>query len=141
MTRADHMFAPHNDVNAFEAAIRTWRAGGGKGRVWIAFETLYSMEGDMAPIADFAKLAEAEDAWLLMDEAHATGVHGPQGRGLTAALEGQDNAISLHTCGKGLGVEGALVCCPDVIKRYLVNRRSEEPTSELQSLMRSSYAA
>ncbi|HEY9580591.1 MAG TPA: 8-amino-7-oxononanoate synthase [Rhizorhapis sp.] len=122
MTRADHMFAPHNDVNAFEAAIRTWRAGGGKGRVWIAFETLYSMEGDMAPIADFAKLAEAEDAWLLMDEAHATGVHGPQGRGLTAALEGQDNAISLHTCGKGLGVEGALVCCPDVIKRYLVNR-------------------
>lgn len=122
MTRAEHMFAPHNDVNAFEAAIRTWRAGGGKGRVWIAFETLYSMEGDMAPIADFAKLAEAEDAWLLMDEAHATGVHGPQGRGLTAALEGQDNAISLHTCGKGLGVEGALVCCPEVIKRYLVNR-------------------
>src|SRR3546814_12867560 len=76
MTRADHMFAPHNDVNAFEAAIRTWRAGGGKGRVWIAFETLYSMEGDMAPIADFAKLAEAEDAWLLMDEAHATGESG-----------------------------------------------------------------
>src|SRR3546814_4618185 len=35
MRRADHMFAPHNDVNAFEAAIRTWRAGGGKGRVWI----------------------------------------------------------------------------------------------------------
>src|SRR3546814_1078956 len=96
------------------------------------------MEGDMAPIADFAKLAEAEDAWLLMDEAHATGVHGPQGRGLTAALEGQDNAISLHTCGKGLGVEGALVCCPDVIKRYLV--RSEEHTSELQSLMRISSA-
>src|SRR3546814_14917238 len=76
MTRADHMFAPHNDGNAFEAAIRTWRAGGGKGRVWIAFETLYSMEGDMAPIADFAKLAEAEDAWLLMDEEHATCVQG-----------------------------------------------------------------
>src|SRR3546814_5572503 len=93
MTRAEHMFAPHNDVNAFEAASRTWRAGGGKGRVWIAFETLYSMEGDMAPIADFAKLAEAEDAWLLMDEAHATGVHGPQGRGLTADLRSEERRV------------------------------------------------
>src|SRR3546814_5372622 len=94
MTRADHMFAPHNDVNAFEAAIRTWRACGGKGRVWSAFETLYSMEGDMAPIADFAKLAEAEDGWLLMAEGHATGGHWPQGRGATAALEGQEQSIS-----------------------------------------------
>src|SRR3546814_9629747 len=94
-----------NDVNAFEAAIRTWRAGGGKGRVWIAFETLYSMEGDMAPIADFAKLAEAEDAWPLMDEAHATGVHGPQGRGLTAAnrksvVEGKSVSVSVGFGGR-----------------------------------------
>src|SRR3546814_18014060 len=96
MTRADHMFAPHNDVNAFEAAIRTWRAGGGKGRVWIAFETLYSMEGDQAPIADFAKLAEAEDACLLLDARHATGDHGPQGRGLTADLGGPEKTINRH---------------------------------------------
>jgi 8-amino-7-oxononanoate synthase len=121
-TKADHAFARHNDVNAFEASIRNWRANGGKGRVWIAFETLYSMDGDIAPIADFAALARAEDAWLLLDEAHATGIYGPEGKGLGAALEGQDNVVSLHTCGKALGVEGALVCAPAVIKDYLINR-------------------
>ncbi|MCF8709786.1 8-amino-7-oxononanoate synthase [Rhizorhapis sp. SPR117] len=122
MSRAEHMLVRHNDVGAFEAAIRTWRGSGGKGRAWIAFEALYSMDGDMAPVADFTKLAEAEDVWLVIDEAHATGVYGPQGKGLATALEGQDNVISLHTCGKGLGVEGALICCPSVIKEYLINR-------------------
>ena len=120
--RADHLFVRHNDVDAFRAAIRDWRGGGGKGRVWIAFETLYSMDGDIAPVADLAELARAEDAWLLLDEAHATGVYGPQGKGLGAALEGQDNVVSLHTCGKALGVEGALVCAAAVIKDYLINR-------------------
>jgi 8-amino-7-oxononanoate synthase len=120
--RAEHRFVRHNDVAAFAAAIRDWRARGGKGRVWIAFETLYSMDGDMAPVADLAKLADAEDAWLLLDEAHATGVHGPQGRGLGAALEGRENVVSLHTCGKALGVEGALLCAPSVIRDFLVNK-------------------
>lgn len=122
MARAEHMFARHNDVEAYGMAIRNWRSGGGKGRVWIAFETLYSMDGDKAPIAEFAELAKSEDAWLVLDEAHATGVYGPQGKGLGAALEGQDNVVSLHTCGKALGVEGALVCAPAVIKDYLINR-------------------
>lgn len=122
MARADHRFARHNDVDAFRAAIRSWRAQGGTGRVWIAIETLYSMDGDLAPVADLADLAEAEEAWLLIDEAHATGACGPQGKGLAAALEGRENVISLHTCGKGLGVEGALVCGSKVIVDYLVNR-------------------
>lgn len=122
MARAEHVLAPHNDVDAYADAIRHWRGRGGTGRVWIAFETLYSMDGDTAPIADLARLAEAQDAWLLPDEAHATGVYGPQGKGLAATLEGQDNVISLHTCGKGLGVEGALVCAPGTIADYLINR-------------------
>src|SRR3546814_11267092 len=45
-------------------------------------ETLYSMDGDIAPVDDLAALARTEDAWLLIDEAHATGVFGPRGRGL-----------------------------------------------------------
>lgn len=122
IARAEHVFAHHNDADAYADAIRAWRARGGIGRVWIAFETLYSMDGDTAPIADLARLAEAEDAWLLPDEAHATGVYGPAGRGLAAMLEGRDNVVSLHTCGKGLGVEGALVCAPKVITDFLVNR-------------------
>jgi 8-amino-7-oxononanoate synthase len=61
-------------------------------------------------------------AALLIDEAHATGVFGPDGRGLAAHLDGQDNVIVLRTCGKALGCEGALVCAPAVITDFLVNR-------------------
>ena len=120
--RAEHRLAAHNDIGAFAEHLRQWRAGGGRGRVWIAFETLYSMDGDLAPVEELAALARAEEAWLLIDEAHATGVFGPQGRGLAAALEGAENVVSLHTCGKALGVEGALVCAPRVIVDFLINR-------------------
>lgn len=120
--RAEHRFAAHNDANAFADTIAKWRATGGRGRVWIAFETVYSMEGDVASIDDLAALARAEDGWLLIDEAHATGVYGSGGRGLAAHLDGADNVVSLHTCGKGLGVEGALVCAPRLITDFLVNR-------------------
>ena len=77
---------PHNDVGAMEDAITQWRAQGGRGRVWIAVETLYSMDGDRARLADLAMLAQRHDAMLILDEAHATGVYGPNGRGLGAAL-------------------------------------------------------
>jgi 8-amino-7-oxononanoate synthase len=113
---------PHNDVTAMEDAIRRWRAQGGTGQAWIAVETLYSMDGDRAPLADLAALADATGAMLLLDEAHATGVHGPQGRGLGAAHEGRANVIALHTCGKALGAAGGLVTLPRVYKEFLVNR-------------------
>jgi len=119
--------APHNDANAMDTIIKGWRAGGGKGRVWIAVETLYSMDGDRAPLADLVALASRHDAMLILDEAHATGVHGDQGRGLLnetmgAAYEGAPNIISLHTCGKGLGAAGALVCLPKLYRDFMVNR-------------------
>ena len=120
--RADRAAAAHNDVGAFADAIAKWRARGGTGRVWIAIESLYSMDGDIAPIAELAALAEREDAFLLIDEAHATGVFGPDGRGLAAGLEGRDYVLTLRTCGKALGCEGALVCGPQVMIDYLVNR-------------------
>ena len=132
---------PHNDVTAIEDAIRRWRAGGGKGRAWIAAETLYSMDGDRAPLDDLAALAEREDAMLLLDEAHATGVYGEQGRGLAAALEGRANVILLHTCGKALGAAGALVCLPALYRDFLVNRAagfiySTAPSPLMAAVMR-----
>jgi len=114
--------APHNDVGAMDAIITGRRAGGGKGRVWIAVETLYSMDGDRAPLAELVALAHRHDAMLVLDEAHATGVHGDQGRGLGAHYEGAPNIISLHTCGKGLGAAGALVCLPRLYRDFMVNR-------------------
>ena len=120
--RIQALEAPHNDVDAIEAIVKGWRAGGGKGRVWIAAETLYSMDGDRAPLAELVALAARHDAMLILDEAHATGVHGDQGRGLSADYEGAPNIISLHTCGKGLGAAGALVCLPRLYRDSMVNR-------------------
>jgi 8-amino-7-oxononanoate synthase len=120
--RADRVAATHNDAQAFDDAIAEWRASGGRGRPWIAVETLYSMDGDRAPLADLACIARRHDGMLLIDEAHATGVLGPCGRGLGATFEGADNVISLHTCGKALGVVGALVCGPREIRDFIVNR-------------------
>jgi 8-amino-7-oxononanoate synthase len=120
--RADHVAAVHNDVDAFEDAIRRWRAGGGVGRPWIAVESLYSMDGDRAPLAGLAAIADLHDGMLVIDEAHATGVFGPDGRGLGAELEGQPNVVSLHTCGKALGSMGGLVCASRTMRDFLVNR-------------------
>lgn len=120
--RAGVRSARHNDPQAFDDAIRSWRASGGKGTPWLAVESLYSMDGDRAPIADLVTVAGRHDAMLVIDEAHATGVLGPSGRGLAADLEGRANVVTLHTCGKALGVMGALVLAPAVLIDYLVNR-------------------
>ena len=121
LARAGHCAFAHNDAQAADDAIATWRAGGGTGTPWIAAESLYSMDGDRAPLADLAAVAARHDAMLIIDEAHATGVFGRDGRGLAADLP-SDNRITLHTCGKALGCEGALLACPTVVKDFLVNR-------------------
>ncbi|MDL2401653.1 8-amino-7-oxononanoate synthase [Rhizobium mayense] len=112
----------HNDANAFDEAIRSWRRNGGRGRPWIAVESLYSMDGDKAPLAQLAEIANGHEGFLVIDEAHATGVFGTGGRGLAAGLEGRENVLALHTCGKALGVSGALLAVPGVLADYLVNR-------------------
>ncbi|MER9776822.1 8-amino-7-oxononanoate synthase [Mesorhizobium sp. M0220] len=120
--RAEARLAGHNDVDAVEDVITRWRAEGGMGRVWIAVESLYSMDGDRAPMESLVALADRHETFLVVDEAHATGVWGPDGRGLAAAFEGRDNIIALHTCGKALGASGALVTAPRTLCDYLVNR-------------------
>lgn len=120
--RADFVSARHNDPDAFEDSIRAWRKGGGVGRVWIAVESLYSMDGDRAPLAELVDLAASHDAFLLIDEAHATGVFGPSGRGLADGLDGVENVVTLRTCGKALGCEGALLCGSRTFRDFLVNR-------------------
>ena len=120
--RAETLPFAHNDATDAQAHITTWRAKGGKGRVWLAIESLYSMGGDFAPLADFAKLAAAQDAVLVVDEAHATGLYGPTGRGLTEGLARDANLLTLHTCGKALGVSGALICGAADLTQTLINK-------------------
>ncbi|MCI1000653.1 8-amino-7-oxononanoate synthase [Ochrobactrum soli] len=121
-SKADAVFVQHNDVDAFDTAINGWRRKGGKGHPWIAVESLYSMDGDLGPIAELAALSTRHDGFLVIDEAHATGIYGSQGRGLAADLENRDNVLVLHTCGKALGLSGALLQLPAILGDYLVNR-------------------
>ena len=120
--RGDCVAAAHNDVTAFEDAILAWRRGGGRGRAWIAVESLYSMDGDRAPLDELLAVAQRHDGVLLIDEAHATGVFGDDGRGLAGAFEGRPDVVTLRTCGKAMGCEGALVCGPAVVRDFLINR-------------------
>lgn len=121
-SRAETLGTKHNDAQAVEDAIRSWRAKGGKGRPWIAVESIYSMDGDAAPLADLLAIADRHDGFLFVDEAHATGVFGPQGRGLSASFEGHTNIVVVHTCGKALGTAGALVTTTKTIRDFLINR-------------------
>ncbi len=109
---------PHNDLNAFEYALKKPRAA--DAHLWILVESIYSMDGDIAPVRALLDLAEKYDAMLVVDEAHGTGVSGPTGRGETEGLP-HDRLITLHTCGKALGVAGALVCASDDVIDYLIN--------------------
>ncbi|MCF8496108.1 MAG: 8-amino-7-oxononanoate synthase [Alphaproteobacteria bacterium] len=116
--KAAHVRIPHNDLHAYAAALE--KARGKADMVWIAVESVYSMDGDRAPLGELAVLAAVHGAVLVVDEAHATGVFGPDGRGLCAALP-RENLIVLHACGKGLGVAGGLLCAPAQIISYMIN--------------------
>ncbi len=118
--RADQRSFRHNDVGDACEKAQLWRAEGGAGQIWIAVESVYSMEGDLAPLSDLAGFAREQDAVLVVDEAHATGVFGPRGRGLAHDLGCP--LLTLHTCGKGLGVAGGLICGPKVMIDTLINR-------------------
>ena len=120
--RADRVSARNNDVQAFADRIAAYRSAGKKGTVWIAVESLYSMDGDRAPLDDLMQLADSAGGVLVVDEAHATGVFGCGGRGLAHHLDGRANVVTLRTFGKALGCEGAIICGPQIVKEALVNR-------------------
>jgi 8-amino-7-oxononanoate synthase len=108
----------HNDLEDCEAALKRARADADV--LWLAVESVYSMDGDIAPLAQMHELCSRYGAWLVVDEAHATGVFGPRGRGLCDTLP-KDRLVTLHTGGKALGVAGGIVCGPVEIIGMLVN--------------------
>jgi 8-amino-7-oxononanoate synthase len=109
----------HNDLDECEAALR--RAREKAEHIWLAVESVYSMDGDMARLRELHGLCQRYDAFLIVDEAHATGIFGATGRGLTEGFP-QERLITLHTGGKALGVAGGLVCGSADIIDYLVNK-------------------
>jgi 8-amino-7-oxononanoate synthase len=120
LSRARKVIFPHLDLVFLEDALRRAEPAG---RKFIVVESVFSMEGDRAPISELLSLAGRFGAELIVDEAHATGVYGPRGRGLVAAASGNAKVFAtVHPCGKALASVGAFVCGSETLKQFLVNR-------------------
>lgn len=122
-SHAQQIRIPHNDLDAFEAALK--KHSQTAQHVWVAVESIYSMDGDITPIERLYVLAQRYGATVIVDEAHSTGIMGMDGRGLSHHMiekYGHQNLITLHTCGKALGVSGGLICAEASIIEYMINR-------------------
>ena len=109
----------HNDPNDLE---RRLKAVDGSGSIFVVTESLFSMDGDLAPLGEMAALCERYGANLIVDEAHATGVIGAQGEGLVQQLGLQHRCFArMHTFGKALGCHGAVILGSERLREYLVN--------------------
>src|SRR6266404_1635761 len=111
---------PHKNLAKLEAILQQGEAFR---RKLIVTETVFSMDGDLAPLAEIVALKEEYGAWLMIDEAHATGIFGPHRRGLADELSVSDQIeIQMGTLGKALGSSGGYICGPRVLIDYLINR-------------------
>jgi 8-amino-7-oxononanoate synthase len=123
LSRAEVVVYRHADVEHLLWSMRR-HSGRGKthgGRL-IVTDSVFSMDGDVAPLAEIVELAHSSGARVAVDEAHAIGTYGPGGRGVLAqeGLEGEVDAI-VGTLGKALGSYGAYVCADEEMVRYLIN--------------------
>ena len=111
----------HNDLENLEKLLQ-WAADQG-GRVLVASESVFSMDGDHAPLAGIVELKERYGAWLMLDEAHAVGLYGPLGQGLAAAGGlGERIEIRMGTLGKAVGAAGGFICGSRQLFDLLVNK-------------------
>jgi 8-amino-7-oxononanoate synthase len=120
----------HNDVEEVALALREWfgsphdsPATRGNKRALVLVESVYSVDGDAAPLADLAAVVAGYDALLVVDEAHALGVSGPGGRGLVqeAGLAERTDIVVTATLSKALGSQGGVVLAAPAVIEHLVN--------------------
>jgi 8-amino-7-oxononanoate synthase len=114
LSRARRVIFPHNDSAAL---ARLMNEETGEGQKFIVTESLFSVDGDFAPLEEYAALCREKGAMLIVDEAHAVGIYGARGQGL-----GHDVFVSINTAGKALGVAGAFVAGPEWAIEYLAQR-------------------
>jgi 8-amino-7-oxononanoate synthase len=142
LSRAQKRIYSHVDLNRLETALRQQQ--GHRGRKFIVTETVFSMGGDVAPLPEILALAEHYGAGVILDEAHATAVHGPGGRGISAGLPDANHRVVavVHTCSKALASAGAFVCGSAALRDHLINHaRSFLFTTALPPYMASQVRA
>jgi 8-amino-7-oxononanoate synthase len=114
---------PHNHVGKLESHLEWARREHAGKRVLIVTESVFSMDGDRAPLRDIIELKKRFAALLMLDEAHAVGVVGPNGRGLAAAENLTDDVdVQMGTLSKALGASGGYICGSDDLIEWLINR-------------------
>ena len=113
----------HNDLNDLERILQ-WATGRPElGRILIVTESVFSMDGDLAPLAQLVELKDRYHAWLMLDEAHATGCFGSHRRGLAEAAGVSDRVeVQFGTLGKALGAAGGYIAGSRTLIDYLINR-------------------
>jgi 8-amino-7-oxononanoate synthase len=117
LSMASRFSFKHNDVDDLEKKLKK-----SKGKIFIAVEAIYSMDGDHCPLKEIVNVAQNYEASILLDEAHSTGVFGKQGSGLAVSLGLSEFVdIRIHTFGKAMGVHGACVVGSKNLINYLVN--------------------
>jgi 8-amino-7-oxononanoate synthase len=123
LSAAHRVVFPHNDVDRLAQLLDKHARQAGRGHRFVVVESLFSMDGDIAPLEQYAALCRAAGASLIVDEAHAVGLYGERGSGvIEAAGVDSDVCVSINTAGKALGVSGAFVAGPQWVIDYLTQR-------------------
>jgi 8-amino-7-oxononanoate synthase len=118
LSRASFRRFSHNDCNHLEELLKRHR-GVQKNNCWVITESLFSMDGDFAPLDEISDLCRQYEACLMVDDAHAFGVWGKEGLGMINGREEVD--LGLGTMGKAGGCYGAFVLSSEIVKEYLIN--------------------
>jgi 8-amino-7-oxononanoate synthase len=120
LSRATLRVFRHNDPDDLARALKRWT---GRGEKWVATESVFSMDGDRAPLSDLVSVCERTQARLYVDEAHGTGVWGPEGRGCVNewGLGGRVD-VRMGTLSKALGAQGGFVTGSRTLMSWAVNR-------------------
>ncbi len=120
LSRAQFYRFRHNDLNHLEDLLKSHRSKYRK--AMIVVESVYSMDGDQAPVSGLLELREHYGAMLMIDEAHATGVFGAKGEGNISQTGAESVDVIMGTFGKALGSYGAFIAVSNRMKRFLLNR-------------------